>query len=269
MHALLAELATLDTELRELERVAKLAADAPKVPRRATPAPMSAEELDDSRRRPDSAQRAAVGGRRARELKRRAGNPAPSPRDAGPPPTSSSTGSPTTDEEEVVDGRGRPRRAQAEDAGSAAQEEAVESAHGLRFFRLPPSAGIVSINPATGEPIGDVPDMSADEVRAAVARARAAQVEWGRVPLAHRCKRVLKFAEVLMERAEEVIDLLVREAGKTRLEALGMEVVLVADLVRYFSEARARDARARADPAAPAASIARATCTSCRAAWSR
>ena len=39
-----------------------------------------------------------------------------------------------------------------------------------------------------------------------------------------------------MARAEEVIDLLVREGGKTRLEALGMEVVLVADLVRYFAK---------------------------------
>ena len=39
-----------------------------------------------------------------------------------------------------------------------------------------------------------------------------------------------------MTRAEEVIDLLVREGGKTRLEALGMEVVLVADLVRYFAK---------------------------------
>jgi succinate-semialdehyde dehydrogenase/glutarate-semialdehyde dehydrogenase len=98
-----------------------------------------------------------------------------------------------------------------------------------------PAVGrIVSINPATGAPLGDVPDLSADEVRAAVSRARAAQVEWAKVPIEQRCKRVLRFAEVLMARAEEVIDLLVREAGKTRLEALGMEVVLVADLVRYF-----------------------------------
>jgi succinate-semialdehyde dehydrogenase/glutarate-semialdehyde dehydrogenase len=47
---------------------------------------------------------------------------------------------------------------------------------------------------------------------------------------------VLRFAEVLMARAEELIDLLVKEGGKTRLEALGMEVVLVADLVRYFAK---------------------------------
>ncbi len=95
---------------------------------------------------------------------------------------------------------------------------------------------ITSINPATGEAIGDVPDMDADEVRAAVARARAAQRDWGRLPLATRCRRVARFAEILMGRAEEVIDLIVRETGKTRLEALGSEVVLVADLVRYFTK---------------------------------
>src|SRR6478752_3046937 len=95
---------------------------------------------------------------------------------------------------------------------------------------------ITSINPATGEALGEVPDMGAAEVRAAVDAARAAQRDWGRLPIATRCQRVLRFAEVLMARAEEVIDVLVREGGKTRLEALGMEVVLVADLVRYFAK---------------------------------
>ncbi len=97
-----------------------------------------------------------------------------------------------------------------------------------------PGKTITSINPATGQPIGEVPDMGVDEVRAAVAKVRAAQRDWARIPLATRCRRVARFADILMARAEEVIDVLVREAGKTRLEALGMEVVLVADLVRYF-----------------------------------
>jgi succinate-semialdehyde dehydrogenase/glutarate-semialdehyde dehydrogenase len=78
--------------------------------------------------------------------------------------------------------------------------------------------------------------MGVEQVRAAVASARAAQREWARVPLEQRCRRVARFADVLMSRAEDVIDLLVREGGKTRLEALGMEVVLVADLVRYFAK---------------------------------
>ncbi len=102
---------------------------------------------------------------------------------------------------------------------------------------LPGSAAvgrIVSINPATGVPLGDVPDLGEAEVRALAARARAAAEAWARVELAERCRKVARFAEVLMQRAEEVIDLITREGGKTRQEALGMEVMVVADLVRYF-----------------------------------
>jgi succinate-semialdehyde dehydrogenase/glutarate-semialdehyde dehydrogenase len=98
------------------------------------------------------------------------------------------------------------------------------------------AATITSINPATGEVLGEVPIMTAEQVKAAVDAARAAQRDWAKLPIETRCRRVSKFADVLMSRAEEVIDMLVREAGKTRLEALGMEVVLVADLVRYFAK---------------------------------
>jgi acyl-CoA reductase-like NAD-dependent aldehyde dehydrogenase len=99
---------------------------------------------------------------------------------------------------------------------------------------ISPKSTIISVNPATGAPLGEVPDLTAEQVRAAIDTARAAQREWGKLSLEQRCQRVLRFAEVLMERADEVIELLVAEAGKTRLEALGMEVVVVADIVRYF-----------------------------------
>jgi succinate-semialdehyde dehydrogenase/glutarate-semialdehyde dehydrogenase len=99
-----------------------------------------------------------------------------------------------------------------------------------------PAGRIVSINPATGVPLGDVPDMGVVEVRAAVARARAAQREWAALPLRQRCKRVARFADVLMERADDLIELISKEGGKTRGEALNMEVIVVADLVRYFAK---------------------------------
>src|SRR5438067_13017892 len=83
-------------------------------------------------------------------------------------------------------------------------------------------ARITSINPGSGEPLGDVPDMSPADVARAVATARAAQSDWARLSIETRCKRVVRFAEVLMARAEEVIDLLVREGGKTRQEARGL-----------------------------------------------
>jgi acyl-CoA reductase-like NAD-dependent aldehyde dehydrogenase len=97
-------------------------------------------------------------------------------------------------------------------------------------------ARITSINPANGTPLGEVPDQTPAEIRAAVDAARAAQVLWAQLPIIERCRRVARFADVLMQRAEDVIDVLVKEGGKTRLEALGMEVVLVADLVRYFAK---------------------------------
>src|SRR5262245_21606978 len=88
---------------------------------------------------------------------------------------------------------------------------------------------ISSRNPATGEVIGEVPIASSDEVKAAVARARAAQREWGALSPGERAKRMFAFRDELVARAEEVIDLIVREGGKTRQEALGMEVIIVVD----------------------------------------
>jgi acyl-CoA reductase-like NAD-dependent aldehyde dehydrogenase len=101
---------------------------------------------------------------------------------------------------------------------------------------ISPKAVITSINPANGTPLGEVPDQSPAEVRAAVETARVAQVTWAQLPVIERCRRVAKLADVVMARAEELIDMLVKEGGKTRLEALGMEVILVADLVRYFAK---------------------------------
>jgi len=93
---------------------------------------------------------------------------------------------------------------------------------------------IVSRNPATGEVLGEVPEMSVAAIKAAVARARAAQKEWGDLPVRERCERVKRFRDVVLHRAPELIDLLVREGGKTRVEALSMEVMVAIDLATYF-----------------------------------
>src|SRR5687767_9592007 len=99
---------------------------------------------------------------------------------------------------------------------------------------------IVSRNPASGEPLGEVPVMGPEEVRAAVARARAAQVEWGALPVDDRARRVLAFRDEMVSRAEEIVDLLVKESGKTRSEALWWEVLVIADLATYFCKRAAR-----------------------------
>lgn len=90
--------------------------------------------------------------------------------------------------------------------------------------------------PATGELLGEVAVMSADEVRAAVGRARAAQKAWAALPLEERCEHVLRYKDAIVERADEVVDLLARECGKPRHEALAHEVLVVADLTSYFTK---------------------------------
>jgi acyl-CoA reductase-like NAD-dependent aldehyde dehydrogenase len=101
-------------------------------------------------------------------------------------------------------------------------------------INAPITGPLQSSNPATSAVLGTVPDMDAAQVQHLVTRARTAQVAWRALPLAERCRQVSCFADVLLSRANEVIDLIVAESGKTRQEALGTEIIIVADLVRYF-----------------------------------
>jgi acyl-CoA reductase-like NAD-dependent aldehyde dehydrogenase len=90
--------------------------------------------------------------------------------------------------------------------------------------------------PATGEWLGEARVSSAEQVLEAVARARVAQARWAGLPLELRCERVLELRDVLVDRADELMDLIVREAGKPRQEALVHEVMVVADLASYYAK---------------------------------
>ena len=75
---------------------------------------------------------------------------------------------------------------------------------------------IVSSNPASGEVLGEVREMSAAEIRDAVSRARGAQAAWGALPVKERCERVGRFRDLIVARAEELCALISAETGKTR-----------------------------------------------------
>ncbi len=98
------------------------------------------------------------------------------------------------------------------------------------------SASLKSYAPATGELLGEAPNMGVEEVRAVVARARRAQEAWGALPVEERCERVLRYRDALVEREQEIVDLLTRECGKPRHEALLHELVVVADLATYLAK---------------------------------
>jgi succinate-semialdehyde dehydrogenase/glutarate-semialdehyde dehydrogenase len=92
---------------------------------------------------------------------------------------------------------------------------------------------IASTNPATGEVLREFECASAAEVQAAVARARAAQPCWGKLPVRERVRLLREFQKLLHAAKREVSELITREAGKPVVEALLTEVVVVLDAARY------------------------------------
>jgi succinate-semialdehyde dehydrogenase/glutarate-semialdehyde dehydrogenase len=99
-----------------------------------------------------------------------------------------------------------------------------------------PATSIRSYAPATGELLGEVHVASRDEVMKVVARARRAQQAWGVLPVEERCARLLRFRDAIAERTTEVVDLLTRECGKPKHEALVFEVVGTLDLLTYYAK---------------------------------
>lgn len=92
------------------------------------------------------------------------------------------------------------------------------------------------VSPANGSPVGEAPVADPEAVRAAVAAARRAQEAWGLLPVEERCERLLRFRDALVDRAEELIDVLNREAGKPRVEALLHEVTVLIDHTTWTAQ---------------------------------
>lgn len=90
-------------------------------------------------------------------------------------------------------------------------------------------------SPATLEKIGEVEVNSPLEVRAAVHRAREAFRAWSAMDFKRRAKVLLSARGHLLARSEELIELICRENGKPRLEAL-VEITYVCDVLTFYSK---------------------------------
>lgn len=99
---------------------------------------------------------------------------------------------------------------------------------------------IKSWAPATGELLGEVRVSTRDDVLAAVARARKAQSAWGVLPIEERCERLLRLRDALVERADEIVEIVSRECGKPRHDVLSAEVTVSVDLLTYYCKNAAR-----------------------------
>jgi len=95
---------------------------------------------------------------------------------------------------------------------------------------------VASVNPATGEVLGELDCAGPTEVRAAVARARAAQSDWNAWGIRTRVKVLRRFQQLLLARKAEVARRITQEAGKPYVESLLTEVLVVLDSARFLVE---------------------------------
>lgn len=98
------------------------------------------------------------------------------------------------------------------------------------------SRTIASVNPATGHTLREMACATDQEVRDAVARARAAQPAWSALGVRKRAKLLREFQYLLHEKGSEIATALTREAGKPYVEAFTTEVLVVLDSARFYIE---------------------------------
>ncbi|HEU4431631.1 MAG TPA: aldehyde dehydrogenase family protein [Myxococcota bacterium] len=91
-------------------------------------------------------------------------------------------------------------------------------------------------SPATLAPIGEFECANAEDVRAAVARARKAQAAWAELPVAERARYLWRLLDQFVARQDEIIELVMQETGKARSEAISMEVFACCDAITYYAK---------------------------------
>lgn len=102
----------------------------------------------------------------------------------------------------------------------------------------PPSPGashVDSLDPATGEVVGRFETTNVGDLPAIFENARRAQKEWAARSVGDRCKMMLRLRDTIFEHREEVADIITRETGKPRVEAIFAEILLALDTADFLA----------------------------------
>ncbi|WP_067844419.1 succinic semialdehyde dehydrogenase [Nocardia lijiangensis] len=93
--------------------------------------------------------------------------------------------------------------------------------------------------PYTGGPLADLPVSTPTDVETAFVRARAAQGAWAATSMRERKEIMLRFHDLVLDRRNEVLDLMQAESGKTRRDAF-LEITDIAITARYYARSAAK-----------------------------
>jgi succinate-semialdehyde dehydrogenase/glutarate-semialdehyde dehydrogenase len=93
---------------------------------------------------------------------------------------------------------------------------------------------VPAYSPISGQPLAMIPQSSEADVREAFARARHAQRAWARTSLEERSAMLLRLHDLVLDRQDEIIDLICWESGKARKHAFD-EPLHIALTARYYA----------------------------------
>ncbi|WP_201455447.1 NAD-dependent succinate-semialdehyde dehydrogenase [Roseovarius atlanticus] len=91
------------------------------------------------------------------------------------------------------------------------------------------------INPATGQVMGTMPDMTAEETERAILAAETAMRDWRTRTHAARADLLMRWHDLVLEHTEDLAQILTAEQGKPLAESRG-EVAYGASFIRWFAE---------------------------------
>lgn len=94
---------------------------------------------------------------------------------------------------------------------------------------------IAVTDPASGDTIASVPDLGADETRAAIAAADAALPGWRAKTAGERARILRRWFDLMIAHQDDLAMILTREQGKALNEAKG-EIAYAASFVEWFAE---------------------------------
>jgi acyl-CoA reductase-like NAD-dependent aldehyde dehydrogenase len=102
-----------------------------------------------------------------------------------------------------------------------------------------------SFNPRTGEIVAEVKSATPEEVREAVARARAAQPGWSALGVKGRAEALLEVAHEIHARMEDFVQTVSAETGKPAVESLSHDVLPTLLTIRYMGRIAPKALRPR------------------------
>ncbi len=88
--------------------------------------------------------------------------------------------------------------------------------------------------PTDGRALGEFTAASAEEVQAAVSKARAVQKEWAKTTVKHRQELMAKAVQVFVDKRDEYVEVIRGETGRAELDTLMMEVFAACDCMNYY-----------------------------------